>query len=106
MNLKISAELFLTERYDVLLTMYLDKIFDMIDKSSEHKKLFIVYFVKIALFIRNPRKGRGEKKIFHDIVHYTWNRNEKIGKILVDLTPEFGYFSCRKMVSERTFITS
>jgi len=77
-------ELFLLVRND---TTLLDKLSNL-DNLDNHNNR--VDLIKTLLFMRNPRKGKGEKKLFYDSVIYLWNINRKISELLLDLTPEFG----------------
>lgn len=85
-------ELFLLMRGDNSVVEKLNNIFKFIETTEHNKKECIVKLIKTALFMRNPRKGKGEKKLFYDIVVYMWNKNQPVAKLIIDLTPEFGYW--------------
>ena len=86
-------ELFLLVRDDTRVNDKLSNIFKMIDSSQvDDKKIYLENLIKTILFIRQPRQGKGERKLFYDILNYTWNKNKDITKILISLIPEFGYW--------------
>ena len=63
--------------------------------TKEKRKEFLIKLLKISLFIRNPRKGKGEKQVFYYIVehlYYVDNDYRKIALKLLDLCSEFGYY--------------
>jgi len=85
-------ELFLLVRGDTTIKNKIDAIFSMIKQQKDLtlKKLFYINFVKTALFIRNPRNGKGEKALFWDIIKFTLDHNIEIAKLLISFIPEFG----------------
>lgn len=85
-------ELFLLVRDDSSLTDKLNQIYSFINSSTsvDDKKAYFERFIKTVLFIRQPRSGKGERKLFHDIVKYMWIKDEKIAKFIISIIPEFG----------------
>jgi hypothetical protein len=81
-------EVFLLVRND---TRLIDKLSNLLTNMDNVENR--VDLIKTLLFIRNPRKGKGEKKIFYDSVLYLWNTNRKISELLLELTPQFGYWN-------------
>ena len=63
--------------------------------SSEQRKQNLIKLLKVSLFIRNPRKGKGEKQIFYYIIEDLYSLNgdyQKMAKTILDLIGEFGYY--------------
>ena len=63
--------------------------------SSEQRKQNLIKLLKVSLFIRNPRKGKGEKQIFYYIIEHLYSLNgdyQKMAKTILDLIGEFGYY--------------
>jgi hypothetical protein len=63
--------------------------------SSEKRKENLIKLLKVSLFIRNPRKGKGEKQIFYYIIEHLYSLDgdyQKMAKTILDLIGEFGYY--------------
>jgi hypothetical protein len=85
-------ELFLLVRDDNSLTDKLEQIYSFIDSTTsiDEKKVYFERFIKTVLFIRQPRQGKGERKLFIDTIKYFWIRNQEVAKFIISLIPEFG----------------
>ncbi len=90
----VLIELFLLVRNDSSLNDKLEQILSMINSSTEteEKKVYFERFIKTVLFIRQPRKGKGERKLFQDTVKYLWVKNQPVAEYIISLIPEFGCF--------------
>jgi hypothetical protein len=63
--------------------------------SKEKRKEFLIKILKLSLFIRNPRSGKGEKQIFYHIIDHLYSSGEAYKKMcfkMLDLLSEFGYY--------------
>ena len=63
--------------------------------SEEKRKEILIKIMKISLFIRNPRKGKGEKKVFYYIIEHLYSSGEVYKKMclkMLNLIGEFGYY--------------
>jgi hypothetical protein len=63
--------------------------------SEEKRKEFLIKILKLSLFIRNPRSGKGEKQIFYHIIEHLYSSGEVYKKMcfkMIDLISEFGYY--------------
>jgi len=63
--------------------------------TAEKRKEFLIKILKLTLFIRNPRSGKGEKQLFYNIIEELFSYNQDYQKIvfkILDLIGEFGYY--------------
>lgn len=63
--------------------------------SEEKRKEFLIKILKLSLFIRNPRSGKGEKQVFYNIINHTYEYGGIYKKMcfkMIDLISEFGYY--------------
>jgi hypothetical protein len=63
--------------------------------SPEKRKEFLVNLLKITLFIREPRSGKGERQIFYKVIEYLFFYGGDYKKMcfkILDLLGEFGYY--------------
>jgi hypothetical protein len=56
------------------------------------KKEYLVKLVKMCLFLRECRKGKGLRKVFYHIVNWMWFEYKDIAKFMIELIKDFGYF--------------
>ncbi len=57
----------------------INKLLNIIDSnllSEEKRKEFLIKLLKISLFIRNPRQGKGEKQVFYYIIEHLYSRKD------------------------------
>jgi hypothetical protein len=82
-----------------------DKIIDILNRlvniidskliSENKRKEFLIKLLKISLFIREPRKGKGERDIFYHIINYLYELNgdyRKLAITMIEMIENFGYF--------------
>jgi hypothetical protein len=96
----ILSEVFLLMRSDNTekINRKLDKVNNVIntlDRVLEKEKYidYMTKFIKICLFMREPRKGKGEKKIFYDIIIWFWKNYNNVGRFFINHLKDFGYFA-------------
>jgi hypothetical protein len=90
----ILSEVFLFVR-EVSTTEINEKLYNIIRiineiDNKDTKTDYLNKLVKVILFTRQPRKGKGEKMIFYNIVMHLWNTNKNIAEKLIDSIPLFG----------------
>jgi hypothetical protein len=96
----ILCEYFLLMRgsTETQVTDILDRLINILESkllSEEKRKENLIKLLKISLFIREPRKGKGEKQVFYYIVQYLFNHTneyKQMAKIMLDYIGEFGYY--------------
>lgn len=97
----ILCEYFLLMRgsSEIQISELIDKLMNIIQSnllSYDKKKEYLIKLLKISLFIREPRKGKGERDVFYNIIEYLYTLNtnfsKKIATTLIDLIKEFGYY--------------
>lgn len=62
--------------------------------DTNKKKEFVIKLLKISLFIRNPRKGKGEKQVFYNIIKclYKLDGYQEFVHVIIDILGDFGYY--------------
>lgn len=63
--------------------------------TEEKRKEFLIKILKLSLFIRNPRSGKGEKQIFYNVINHIYEYGgvyKKMSLKMIDLISEFGYY--------------
>jgi len=76
----------------------LSRLMNIVDSkliTEEKRKEFLIKILKLSLFIRNPRSGKGEKQVFYNIVEYLYSTGgvyKKMSLKMIDLISEFGYY--------------
>ena len=77
----------------------INKLLNIIDSnllSEEKRKEFLIKILKISLFIRNPRQGKGEKQVFYHIIEHLYSRKDSkavfIVEHLINFINDFGYY--------------
>jgi len=83
----------------------LNKFVSAIDKVSDDvKKDYQVKLFKLILFIRQPRKGKGEKDIFYSIIEHLFSLDYYKGfaKNIIKLVGDFGYYKDLNHIYEKT----
>jgi len=76
----------------------LNKLSNIIDSnllSQEKRKEYLIKIMKMSLFIRNPRKGKGEKQVFYYIIEHLYSLENSLKQLvshLIGFTSEFGYY--------------
>jgi len=73
------------------------RLCNIIDSTTniEQRNEYLISLLKITLFIRQPRKGKGERRLFYNILEILYSLNGNYRKIFykcLDLIPQFGYF--------------
>jgi len=90
--------LLMRESTEIQITEILDRLQNILESdllSQEKRKENLIKLLKISLFIREPRKGKGEKQVFYYIVRYLFNKSDdytKLAKFMLDYIGEFGYY--------------
>ena len=80
------------------ISYFLNSLINIVDSkliSKEKRKESLIKILKLSLFIRNPRSGKGEKQVFYHIVEHLYSSGEAYKKMcfkLLDLINEFGYY--------------
>ncbi len=83
----------------------LNKFVSALDKVSDDiKKEYQIKLFKLVLFIRQPRKGKGEKDIFYSIIEHLYSLDvyKKFTENLVKLVGNFGYYKDWNHIYEKT----
>ena len=72
----------------------LNNLNNIIRKTEDNniKKEYLLKLVKMCLFIREHRKGKGLRKVFYQIINWMWFEYKDITKFLIDSIKDFGYF--------------
>lgn len=76
----------------------LDKVKNICDSnllSHELRKEYLINLLKVVLYIREPRKGKGEKLVFYYCVEYLYELNgvyKSIAETCIKLIGNFGYY--------------
>ena len=76
----------------------LDRLHNIIESkliSEDKRKEFVIKLLKISLFIRNPRSGKGERQVFYYIIDKLYSYEDDYKKIvfkMLDLLGQFGYY--------------
>lgn len=76
----------------------LSRLMNIVDSkliTEEKRKEFLIKILKLSLFIRNPRSGKGEKQVFYNIVEHLYSTGgvyKKMSLKIIDLISEFGYY--------------
>lgn len=85
------SEVFLLMRGESqsVIELKISKAYTSINKN----KIFMIKFVKLCLFMREPRKGKGERMIFYRIVDWFWKNDNNIAKYLIKRIHEFGCYT-------------
>ena len=68
-----------------------DKLSNVYEQIKENKE-YLTKFVKICLYIREPRKGKGERMVFYNIIEWMWTNNNKVSKYLINNLSIFGSY--------------
>ena len=90
------SELFLVSRRETYsrISSILNDLFTII-RTTTDVDLKHEYFgdvIKMSLFIREPRSGKGERDIFYNIVYYMWNNYPKVCNFMVNNLQHYGYW--------------
>jgi len=104
---EILCELFLLVRGESV-----DRIVEILNKmvrtlelvSEDKKKDYQIRLFKLILFMRQPRKGKGEKDIFYSIIEHLFSlpSYKKFTEKLVELVGDFGYYKDWNLIYEKT----
>ena len=76
----------------------IDNIRNIIDSnllSDNLRKEFLIKLLKVVLYLREPRKGKGEKLVFYYCVEYLYELSgsyKVLAETCIRLIGEFGYF--------------
>ena len=65
------------------------------ETNTDIRSKYLTDLMKITLFLREPRKGKGEKKLFYDIVEHLYSFDgvyRYMALRLISLINDFGYF--------------
>ena len=61
-------------------------------KDDIIKKEYLTKLVKICMFLRENRKGKGLRKTYYHIINWMWIEYKDIAKFMIDSIKDFGYF--------------
>jgi hypothetical protein len=91
------AELFLIMRGESSdnINNILERLKNILETNRENKtnfKVNLVKLIKICLYIREPRAGKGERTIFYHIINWMWNNYVDIAKFMIMTLKDFGYW--------------
>lgn len=94
------AELFLIMRNSSKeqIKTIIDNIRNIIDSkllSDNVRKEFLIKLLKVVLYLREPRKGKGEKLVFYYCIEYLYELSgcyKVLAETCVSLISEFGYY--------------
>jgi hypothetical protein len=102
--------LLMREATEEKISEVLERLIYIIDSTlitKEKQKEFFIKLLKISLFIRNPRKGKGEKQVFYNIIKclyqiykshqyhsnlYKTDKYQTIVFTMIDVLGDFGYY--------------
>ena len=71
----------------------LNSLKNLIEKHSETiQHEYLVKLVKISLFLREPRKGKGERDLFYTIVQWLWIHYNSYARLIMNNLHDFGYW--------------
>jgi len=103
----ILCELFLLVRGESAdrIVEILNKMVNTLELVSEDKKKdYQIRLFKLILFMRQPRKGKGEKDIFYSIIEHLFSlpSYKKFTEKLVELVGDFGYYKDWNLIYEKT----
>ncbi len=90
------AELFQFQEntYESYINATLNNLNNIIRKTNDNnaRKEYLVKLVKMCLFIRECRKGKGLRKTFYHIINWMWIEYRDIAKFMINSIKDFGYF--------------
>jgi hypothetical protein len=88
------VELFLLVRRESQENIFniLSKLKTIIETNSNTKAENLKKLIKISLYIRNPRHGKGERDIFYNILEWMWENYQEIAKFMINVIKDFGYW--------------
>ena len=91
------SEVFLLMRKETKESVYekLTKVNVVLNQIKNDKDLYTKYFtnfIKICLFMREPRQGKGERLISYYIIQWMWENNNNVGKFMIDQLGNFGSY--------------
>jgi len=55
-------------------------------------KEYMIKLLKLCLYIREPRKGKGERLVFYNIVQWMWTNEIKVAKYIINNLCNFGSY--------------
>ena len=75
------------------------------ETNVDVRNKYLTDLLKITLFLREPRKGKGEKKLFYDIIVHLYSLDGPYRSIAlksIELISDFGYFKDLNHIYEQT----
>ena len=102
------VELFLLVRGESQESIFniLNKLKSIIETNSNTKPENLKKLIKISLYLRNPRHGKGERDIFYNILEWMWGNYQEIAKFMINVIKDFGYWGDFSHLYEKTSTTS
>jgi hypothetical protein len=94
----VLSELFLLVRGESSdnITGILERLKNIIDSNKmTNNTTFesnLVKLIKVTLYTREPRSGKGERTIFYHILNWMWDNYLDAGKFIITVLQDFGYW--------------
>lgn len=89
------SEIFLLVRGESSSSIHskLNNLKQLIEAASvENRVLYLTKLIKITLYLREPRKGKGERDLFYTIVQWMWTNYNTCAEFIVKNLNTFGYW--------------
>jgi len=61
-------------------------------QQIKFNKEYLIKLLKICLYLREPRQGKGERLVFYTIVQWMWINDNKIAKFMIENLSNFGSY--------------
>jgi hypothetical protein len=71
-----------------IVTEKLSNVYQQIKSNKE----YMVKLLKLCLYLREPRKGKGERLVFYNIVQWMWVNDNKVAKYMINNLSNFGSY--------------
>ena len=72
---------------------HLESIIDSLIRIDLNKSIeCMTKLIKITLFLREPRSGKGERMLFYHIVNWLWFHYDDMAKFILEAIKDFGYW--------------
>jgi hypothetical protein len=84
------SEVFLLMRGEITdrINEKLSNVYQQIKSNKE----YMIKLLKLCLYMREPRKGKGERSIFYNMVQWMWTNENKIAKYMINQISNFGSY--------------
>ena len=84
------SEVFLLMRGEITdrINEKLSNVYQQIKSNKE----YMIKLLKLCLYMREPRKGKGERSVFYNMVHWMWTNDNKIAKYMINQISNFGSY--------------